>query len=319
MKPRSGVYTEQAEEVCILRRLFSTLLLAVPLAFADSGERRLPEISVHEWGVISFSGPDLLFSGVPDTQLPFPLLQPDQYLLRAPVLYFHGPEFSGRVTVRTDNGFIFHTYPEPCDLGMNGDFVSWTGSFSYDHTGTDGEPAPSPDGALPASLWRTGEAMTVHTPSATEGFLYYETAPETLDFLPLIHGTSAIPEEWMNLQALVIRGNGEGGGYGVCELGALADIEGLALRAVDPDEIHRTLLKWSRDVIDVEEVNALWNTWADWFCRDHAESPDYSGGLVVYRVPEELLHKLSTIEVEAAEPAPYPCRVRRYILAAVPL
>ncbi|MCK7506562.1 MAG: hypothetical protein MZV70_22550 [Desulfobacterales bacterium] len=67
---------------------------------------------------------------------PLPLPDTDGMMLRAPVLYIHGPEFTGTVIVRTDNGLISEVYPEASDGGVNSVFCSWTGSFAYDRDGS---------------------------------------------------------------------------------------------------------------------------------------------------------------------------------------
>ncbi|MCK7506563.1 MAG: hypothetical protein MZV70_22555 [Desulfobacterales bacterium] len=86
-----------------------------------------------------------------------------------------------------------------------------------------------------------------------------------------------------------------------------------------PDLIHRTLRQWSRNVVDIEEVDALWNTWTEWFCGEFIAGGSYPDGFVLYPVPESLLSDLSTIEVVPDGPSQYPTRVGRLILAAVPL
>ena len=90
-----------------MRNTLIAILVLTAVACTET-ERVLAPIQVHEWGVLTWNGGDPVLSGVPGT--PYPVSQPPDdggFLLRAPVLYFHGPAFSGTVTVKTNNGSIF--------------------------------------------------------------------------------------------------------------------------------------------------------------------------------------------------------------------
>lgn len=310
------------------------LILAVLLSTtlpdpSTADERELAPVIVHEWGVLSWSGPDGSFSGAPGApEAPGTVPQPDEMILRAPVLYVHGPEFTGRIDVRTTNGVLTALYPEPSLVDADSGSCSWDGTFAYeafepsarDMSAAVERGLRSPDAPRwPYHLWRTGESMTITTPCATESFLYYETRPERLDFLPLMPGADAVNAEWADIPAIVLKRTDDGFVYSECNLGLLFEGGDLSFSSLQPDEIHDILREWSRNIIDIEEVDALWNTWSDWICLDHADTGAYAGGLVLYLVPDELLDKLSTIEVFRSGPLSYPFRVHRYILAAVPL
>ncbi|MFO7626278.1 MAG: hypothetical protein R6V62_03345 [Candidatus Fermentibacteraceae bacterium] len=308
-------------------RLITTAVLAACITGLSSAEdRELPPIFVHEWGVLSWSGPDFSFSGSPF--VPVPVSDPDGMMMRAPVLYFHGPEFTGTVTVRTDNGLLSHIYPEASDGGVSNGFCSWTGSFTYDSAAAslretaapiENRRSPFPLPRWPYHLWRTGESMTVTTSCATEGFLYYETTPDDLGFLPCSNGGQPVSEEWGQVPAIVLTWSETGPRFAECRLGDIPGPGDEAFVTMTPDLIHRTLRQWSRNVIDIEEVDALWNTWTEWFSGGFAEGGSYPRGLLLYPIPESLLSNLSTIEVVPEGPSQYPTRVRRLILAAVPL
>ncbi len=306
-------------------RLLATAVLAAcmtGLSFAE--DRELPPIFVHEWGVLSWSGPDYTFSSSPG--VPLPVSDPDGMMMRAPVLYFHGPEFTGTVTVRTDNGLISHVYPEVSNGGIGMGSCSWTGSFGYDAGNAsvreraaliDERSSPFPH--WPYHLWRTGESMTVTTSCAIESFLYYETTPADLGFLPSLHGGQPVSEEWGQVPAIVVMRSETGLCFTECSLGDIPGPDDEAFVTMTPDLIHRALHQWSRNVIDIEEVDALWKTWMEWFSGDFIEGGNYPNGLLLYPIPESLLSNLSTIEVVPDGPSQYPTRVRRLILAAVPL
>jgi len=308
-----------------MRLAVTALVAACITGLSSAGDRELPPIFVHEWGVLSWSGPESSFSGAPGARSMIP--DDDAMVVRAPVLYFHGPEFTGTVTVRTDNGKISHAYPEVSGGSIGSGFCSWTGSFSYEEDDPslrettvliDDRRSPFPFPRWPYHLWRTGESMTVTTFCATESFLYYETEPADLGFLPCSSGQS-VPEEWGQVPAIALTWSGSGLLYAECSLGDIPGPDDGTFVAMTPDLIHRTLRQWSRNVIDIEEVDALWTTWMDWFSGGFAEGGSYPGGLLLYPIPETLLSNLSTIEVFPDGPSQYPTRVRRLILAAVPL
>jgi hypothetical protein len=301
----------------------AAVLSAIPAAAQD---RELPPVMIHEWGVLSWGGPGPDLSGTPEL---LPFFQDDGgMLLRAPVLYIHGPEFTGTITVTTGNGTLSAVYPEASGGGVGQTACSWYGSFGYsspdshllETAATVGGHGTGTENPWPYSLWRTGQGMTCTSPCGwSEEFLYYETIPERLDFLPYLPGAEPVPARWRDIPALVIRQTDLGPVWATCSLGGLAGETPPVFRDMHPDSIHEVLREWSRDMIDVEEVDALWNTWTGWICREHRNDPAYLRGLVIYRVPEELLDRLSIIDAEVESPSPFPVRARRYILAAVPL
>jgi len=300
----------------------AAVFFAMPAKAAD---RELMPVTIHEWGVLSWSGPGAVFSGAPET---LPPVGDGGALLRAPVLYFHGPEFTGTVTVTTDNGTVSAVYPEASSGGAGRESCSWYGSFGYSRPDSrlleTAAPLNNPgaDAGAPRfrDLWRTGQGMVCKSPCGwSEEFLYYETVPERLDFLPCLPGAEPVAARWENIPALVIRQADRGPVWTSCRLGDLADTALPEWEDMHPDKVHNVLREWSRNLIDLEEVDALWNTWTGWICHGHRDDPAYRRGMVIYPVPEELLDRISVIGAEVESPSPFPVRTRRYILAAVPL
>ncbi len=299
-------------------------LLALGAAFSTVSGRELAHIQVHEWGVLTWNGNRAVLSSVPGTPAPdsaIPGLPPDhgEMLLRAPVLYFHGPTFSGTVVVKTKNGSIFDIYPTVPDEDQEHNIVSWTADFSYDQI----DEYPDFHGMAPGEwnydLWRTESALTISQANGwNDKFLYYETAPATTDFLPYKPGMESLCEEYMDVNALVIRRLNDGIYFSHCTLKDIVYNENIEYTEMTPDAILDVLYSWSIDLINFDEVDALWNTWSSWMLREYVYDPGYDDGLVLYMIPAELTDELSTIAVITENPQ-YLVDISRYLIVAMPL
>ena len=310
-----------------MKSLLLTLLMLAAIACSDtavvSAQRELAHIQVHEWGVLTWNGGTAVLSSVPGTPAPesdIPGLPSNQgeMLLRAPVLYFNGPAFSGTVTVKTNNGSIFDIYPAVPSQDQSNNHCTWRIDCSY----TDVEEYPDFHGMAPGEwnydLWRDVYAMTVSMSDGwSDKFLYYETAPAVADFLPYRPGMESLCEEYMYVKALVIRRLIDGVHYSHCTLRDVAYGFDLQYADMTPDAIKEVLYDWSTDVINIDEVDALWNTWSSWMLREYIYELGYDASLVIYMIPEELTENLSTISV--IPDIPFPVDISRYLLVAIPL
>lgn len=298
------------------------LLTAFALAFCITPDE-LPHISVQEWGVITWNDEDPVVTSTPENQVLFPtgpvVTDPDGYAVRAPVLYFNGPEFSGTVTVRTDNGAIFDIYPSVLDGNRTHSSVSWTCSFSNERIEEYGDYRGMAPGEWNYQMWRVDPALTITDAlNWQDKFLYYETAPETVDFLPYLPQTESVCEEYRDLQALVIKRRADGVFFSECTLGELVYGGDMEYIAISPDGVMRVLFDWSVGILEPEQMDALWRTWSSWILFDNSGERLYGNGMVLYLVPDELTQRISTITVEPDE-TDYPVDLYRYLLVALPL
>ncbi len=282
----------------------------------------LPHIHVQEWGVITISENVPLVTSSPEEPglyPSFPETDDEGYAVRAPVLYFNGPEFTGTVTVKTDNGAIFDIYPAVPDCDRTHSTVSWTASFSNDPIDEYPMNRGLPPGGWNYDMWRVEPALTVSIGSDWQDkFLYYETAPGTLDFLPYMPGAESVLHAHAAIPALVIRNTADGGMYYSGTLQQIAYGDNTEFNRVDSDDVRRTLYSWSVDILEPEQMDALWNTWAQWILHENTSESAYANGVLLYLVPQELTQRISTITVEPDE-TDYPVDLSRYILVAVPL
>jgi len=312
------IKNKQIERKEMKKFLLISLLLA--LLAGNTYGRRIASIQVHEWGVLTWNNNDPVLSSVPGTDPPF--VEPvDQggMIMRAPVLYFHGPEFTGTVTVKTDNGSIFDIYPVLPDMVREDNMVSWTAKFKY----AEIEEYPNFHGMVPGewnyNLWRVDSPLSIFAADGwNDKFLYYETAPVTTSFLPYTTGQETLCEEYENIEVIIIKPDGENSFFMRCYLSDLVEGKGADTYPVTSDAIVGILYEWSAELLEFEETDALWATWSDWMSEGYKDESTYADGFVLYMIPEELTNNFSEISVETLSPS-YPVNTSRFLLVAMPL
>ncbi|MEN8209074.1 MAG: hypothetical protein ABFR50_07465, partial [Candidatus Fermentibacteria bacterium] len=162
-------------------------------------------VEVHEWGVVVFGEYKAAAVAVPDSGLSSFIADPDLVIdpisVEAPVIFFHGAEFSGDFVVEVVNGDIFEIYPVD-GMRSERDSIIWFDIqvFNPDE-GTEYPDALPGDFLLPFEViqnWRTLECNSVSTSGGiNEGFLYYECYLETPDFIKypqLLAAGEGLPE-----------------------------------------------------------------------------------------------------------------------------
>ncbi len=310
------------KEEYTMRIILSIFLLLTATTLALE-EREAPHVGVHEWGVITWDFGEALAQSAPF------IFQ--EAVTRAPVIYFHGPEFTGSFTVTVDNGQLIELYPTVAP--WQPDSYTWSGRFSLDYlplrdlSDIDrGLSAPS-DFQWALEFWRIPETLTFNGDDGiTEEFLYYESTLEDVTFLPLHPGSEIEPERStaLNLELLLL-GMEDGRLMATtCTLARFAARSGMPLSwemTVSDDglEIRDIFYEWSKDLIDIEEVDALWFTWRDWFITDSFDGRRNTEDTVIaiYLMPQELTGSVSTLNLETEEG--YPVDYSRYLLVAVPV
>lgn len=305
------------------RKKMKQFLLVLSLLVLLTGSvysRDIASIQVHEWGVLTWNDNGAALASVPGVNPP--IIEPNDpggMLMRAPVLYFHGPEFSGTVTVKTDNGTIFDIYPVLPDMIQEDNLVSWTAKFKY----AEIEEYPNFHGMAPGEwdydLWRVDSSLSIFTEDGwNDKFLYYETAPTNTSFLPYIKGLETVCDEYQNIEAIIIKPDGEDSFFMRCHLSDLIDGRDADTSPVTSDAIVEILYQWSAGLLEFEETDALWNTWSSWITSGYRDESAYADGFVLYMIPQELTDNFSVISVETETPN-YPVTTSRFLLVAMPL
>lgn len=292
-----------------------SLLLATALLYTV--ESTDDTISVHEWGAVLYTAGSTVATGSPAYD---PL---GSICVDAPVLYFHGPAFTGDVTV-CSLGRIFSTYPEPdeaggpmLDLGGLGSAIRWMdisvstedGILTVDRRSVDDVLIPGFDWALP--LWRVPRSSWISRArdSFCDRFLYYEVDLSGVGFplpLPEYASEGATEEEIFTGDALVFRRlNGfvtcmpmTGEGMVVCDESdrpAIVDKSGETAVAA--------IRQWAGAILTEDEIQAMWATWEPYVLYG-----DWQGdSLVVFPVPQPLVERISTIIVTPDSGIPVSC------------
>lgn len=299
-------------------------LLVLAAAGLTQEDREAAHVGVHEWGVITWEQGSAFAQGAPCDHW-------EEMVARAPVVYFHGPEFHGSFTVSVDNGQFIEVYPS--DGLWSTDTHTWTGDFLLDYPEdrdrweSRGLTVPS-DFQWALDYWRAPETLVFSgDDGSVEDFLYYETLMDDFTFLPLYPGwdpEGAVGSDRLDVELLLLRVDDGVLVSTTCSIARFGMRQGIPLDwdgdvGADGAVILDNLYEWSRDLVDIQEVDALWNTWRDWFLSDAWRSLDGSGAnaMALYLLPAEMADRVSVLELETDEG--YPVDYSRYLLVAVPV
>ncbi len=278
----------------------------------------MPVVEVHEWGVILSEGSGAVMSTHPSGEAdPAALDMPGDVLVdRAPVVYFYGPPFTGRFSVEPVSGGIVTSWPVP----TTGE-ATW--QFSADWAERDWAPAdvltgrvhPSVIDGWDATGWRVPQSMTLVTGEGyVDKFLYYECTvdPALLPLQPAEVGVD-IAEGFEDMPVALLIPSCAGVTVMPVHASVLENpVELMRNSGLVSGDLLPVLYGWSRDIVDIEEVDALWGTWRSTLMADGLPSPDSGRALVVYPVPASVLDGISRLELETDEG--YPVEYDRFVL-----
>ena len=257
-------------EVLMIPLLFSALVDTVVV------DPDFETIRVHEWGVVQLDDSYLTATGAEwcflDENGEFQ--SGELMMVDAPVVWFHGPDFTGSFTVDVLDGDVTLLYPRPMDVDVTaasisdidqpGDVIRWTDlSFRNEVDMVDrissivDSEIENFKWALP--FWREVPALTISRESDgwSDNFLYYECSVAQLPpYLGKLDEEGCIARY-----------------YGPALLFSFEDGELLAQRAevtdqfnvstgyLTEDQIQETLCQWAASNLKSSEIAALWNTW----------------------------------------------------------
>lgn len=269
-------------------------------------------IQVHEWGVLTWDGQVVESAGAPAQVI----IDPGEMETGAPVLCFHGEEFTGTVTV-TSPGRIDCVYPDP-DSAVGPQYavqrlwslISWEVSATleepagYPSCGSGSAPLGS-DFSWAAPLWREGDALYLTREDGfSDRFLYYAGTIRQGAFPPPLVGFAVASAEEDTPEAdraLLFTRDGSGNVHFVIAPGGditMADQASPFIYSFD--EVVEILEGWADGALTHDEVRTLWFTWEGYVTGGYWPT----GSKAVFVVPGELVERTSTIRIEPEEDLP---------------
>lgn len=286
------------------------LLLLLTLTGLQVTEASEETVFVHEWGVVSIDEVIPMAQGAQQGYLEESgMLQPySSMAVDAPVIWFHGPQFTGTLTVEVQNGFFSLLIPLPVsesiddgtvpvfpegdnyiavweDLSFT-DEVSILSDSPHDRRGI---PAGSFEGGFEWAMpfWREVPSLMVrYGPSSyVDRFIYYECSASNLF-------EEEEPSGNHQLGSLVF--HAEDG-----ELNAdLVVAPGNRIRvelAVSDEGILEVLQDWGGDEFLTDEIEALWKTWRPSIMT---RCVLYGEAIVLFPLSEEQVESISTLDLQ---------------------
>ncbi len=261
-------------------------------------------VEVHEWGVVVFGEFSAAAVAVPDSGLSSlnaaPDFRIDPISVEAPVIFFHGAEFSGDFSVEVFNGNIFEIYPA---VGMRSEWnsIRWFDIQVFDPVAGTEYPEDLPaEFLLPyetVQSWRTLECNSVRTSGGiNEGFLYYECYLETPDFMKypqLLAAGEGLPEG-VDKVLILLRPCGDMQEmYMVDPQSIFTPMETEEISVYDRTWMLEILSSWDTGGLYPGELELLWETW-----ESYVTDPQWEGdALVVFPLPHNMISKISSLEV----------------------
>ena len=314
------------------------LLLAGAVAVATEGEepgrddREMAHVLVHEWGVMTY-GLECSAQLLSRPEYPLPI-EDEPVVTRAPVVHFYGPEFTGDFRVETSEGGgrIFDTHPCPSYTSPDQTAVEWRDiicnyNISREMIRDDLQLGPVPDTGdhyWPMHLWREAECMVITDGAASfeEKFLYYEVALPALPLsTPLVHTRGGGALTFGFESELLVFDLDETGQTVVMHVEDASALEGTFPArwegaAVEGEtDVLDVLYEWSRDEMEIEEINELWRTWSGYLMSGMDYGRTGGTAVVLYRLPAETVEEICSIELITEEG--YPVEYSRFMLAAM--
>ncbi len=267
-------------------------------------------VFVHEWGVVLIDEVIPMAQGAQQGYLDeLGMLQPYySMIVDAPVLWFHGPEFTGTLTVEVQNGYFSILIPNPAAISTNDESLpvfpneekyvavwkdlSFTDEVSVhsdrpsDRISAPGDSAE--DGfewAMP--FWREVPALTVTYEAGNfeDRFIYYECSASNLF-------AEQEPAESYQRRSLVFHSEeGELKADLVVAPGNRISIE----LAVSDEGILEVLSEWGNDNFLEEEIEALWKTWKPSILTRCVQDGEV---IILFPLTDEQVESISTIDLQ---------------------
>ncbi|OPL17649.1 MAG: hypothetical protein AVO35_09480 [Candidatus Aegiribacteria sp. MLS_C] len=268
----------------MIEMLLATALLDTVIAVPGDGT-----VQVHEWGVVTFIEGSVVPGSDPATvshwQTPFQQDPEQEMVVRAPVVYFYGPAFSGTFVVRAGSASFIETWPTPASM-TDGPCAtaSWNiiGTSAREEGGTPGYPPGT--GCIPEDLlelWREPLSKNLlFDDGGSESFIYYECSIDG--------GTGA----WDP-----VRTSEDGFSLDPDYAGPVMSFarDGGSVVMVDPpeEEVIETLCDWAEGTMKTKELEGMWATWEEWIYGGSWQGDT----LLIFPLPQSTVEGITGIEL----------------------
>ena len=274
-------------------------LLLAAAAIYSSLQGQDQTIRVHEWGVVLVDEVIPMATGAPPGSM---LEDPGPVLVDAPVIWFHGPDFTGTFSVELQDGFFSVLLPNPFeaadvlldDREGSSTLARWNGlkCMSADAEDEyldipvgDGTEVPGWD----TNVWRRVPSLRVIHPGTgyRDSFIYYECSASGVveDPYQLPEGERIEVREYLGeLMPVFIRD---------CS-SAASDRTPLS-----EEEVLEVLARWGSGGFLEQEIRALWSTW-----EPHLETRclEYGQAVAIYPLSPEQVERISSITLQPDQP-----------------
>lgn len=267
-------------------------------------------IFVHEWGVVLIDEALPMAKGAEQGYLDdHGMLQPYySMIVDAPVLWFHGPEFTGTLTVEVQNGYFSLLIPNPAIVSTNDEslpvypdgenYIAVWKDLSFSGGAPVHSDRPSDRISVPGEstedgfewampFWREVPALTVtyEAGNFADRFIYYECSASNLF-------DEQEPSASYQRRSLVFHEEeGELKADLVVDPGNRISIE----LAVSDEGILEVLSEWGNDNFLEEEIEALWKTWKPSIltrCVLNGEA------IVLFPLTDQQVESISTLDLQ---------------------
>ena len=286
--------------------IFMILLSLAGLQVTETVEET---VFVHEWGVVSIDEVIPMAQGAQRGYLEENgMLQPYYSMtVDAPVLWFHGPEFTGTLTVEVQNGYFSLLIPNPAATSTNDETLPvfrndenyvavWEGLIftdevpvhsdrPYDRRGVFDDSTEGFLWAMP--FWREVPSLSVSYEAAsyTDRFIYYECSASNLF-------NEQEPSGSYEYGSLVFHSeDGELAADLVIDPQSRIRIE----LTISDEGILEILQEWGRGEFLCEEIEALWKTWKPSIltrCVQNGEA------IVLFPLTDQQVESISTLDLQ---------------------
>lgn len=269
-------------------------------------------VRVHEWGVIQM---DYGFQEAVGAEWCYPddhgvFHSGELMVVDAPVVWFHGPAFTGTFTVEIMNGSLTTRYPEPDHIeymfvpqriDVPGEWAVWEDLTFTAPTPADGLLADDKIADARCEMesfgwavpwWRQVPSLTITRESDgwSDQFIYYEC---TTGYLPV--NDEAVYRNWTDSYrgpALIFAWDENELVSKRAEIGDTIDIPGVYISV---EQIEETLCGWAGNNLKSEEIEALWLTWEP-VIRGRCSM--YGEKVLLFPLPDDVVNSISRLILE---------------------